>query len=109
MVLVGASEIIHLEIERALFDVQAQLRRGLLKRDALSQRHDRPVRFVLAIPDTARNRRHLTTVGDLLRRTLPQTSKTVWARIRDGRPLGADGVLVLRMKPPIPPGGETRG
>jgi hypothetical protein len=99
MLLVGADEVVHIEIERALVDLQAQLRAGQLKRRTLAERSDRPVRFVLAVPDTVRNRRQLATVDDLLRRTLPHRSKAVWAAIRGGQPLGGDGVLVLRTLP----------
>jgi transcriptional regulator with XRE-family HTH domain len=112
VLLMGAQELVHIEIERALVDLQAQLRAWHLKRRALAERSDRPVRFVLAVPDTVRNRRHLASVDDLLRRTLPLRSRTVWAAIRAGQPLGGDGVLVLRTPPasrtlpasPDPPG-----
>ena len=80
-------------------DFQAQLRAANLKRRALADRSDRPVRFVLAVPDTVRNRRHLASVDELLRRALPLRSKSVWAAIRGGQPLGGDGVLVLRRLP----------
>jgi transcriptional regulator with XRE-family HTH domain len=97
MLLVGTDELIHIEIERSLVDLQAQLRAGQLKRQSIADRSDRPVRFVLAVPDTARNRRHLAEVDELVRRSLPLRSKALWAGIRQGRPVGDDGVLVLRV------------
>jgi transcriptional regulator with XRE-family HTH domain len=52
LVLTSVKGIIHVEIERALVDLQAQLRSAQLKRDALAAREGRPIRLVIAVPDT---------------------------------------------------------
>src|SRR4029077_21114972 len=51
LVLEGADEVIHVEVERSLVDLQGQLRAAQLKREALVGRFDRPVRLVIAVPD----------------------------------------------------------
>jgi transcriptional regulator with XRE-family HTH domain len=95
LVLEGAREVIHIEVERSLVDLQAQLRAAQLKREALAQRFDRPVRLVIAVPDrrSARNLvRALVVAGS---RALPISSRTIWQAIRDGSTLGADGFLFV--------------
>lgn len=96
LVLIGADEVIHIEIERALVDFQAQLRAAELKREALVQREHRPVRLVLAVPDTTTSRRRLAPFADLIARTLPGTSRAIWRAIRSGEQLGGDGILFVR-------------
>jgi len=96
LVITLADEIVHVEIERSLVDLQAQLRAAQLKRQALAEHHDRPVRLVLAVPDTAATRRAISDIGPLLERALPATSRTIWSSIRTGRPIGADGLLFVR-------------
>jgi len=87
---------IHVEIERLVVDVQAQLRAGQLKRESLAVRLQRPVRLVLAVADTRANRARLEPFADLFGRTLPLNSREVWAAIRAGVPLSADGILFVR-------------
>ncbi len=96
LVLTSAVEILHIEIERALVDVQAQLRSAELKREALAARSDQPVRLVVAVPDTRSTRARLTPFAELLTRALPASSASTWRAIRTGKPLGADGILFVR-------------
>lgn len=96
LVLTGTNEVLHLEIERALVDLQAQLRAGQLKRQALAEREERPIRLVLAVPDTRATRARRAPLTELLARALPATSAATWRAIRIGGPLGADGILFVR-------------
>ncbi len=96
LVLTGATEVIHVEVERALVDLQAQLRSAQLKREALAEREQRPIRLVIAVPDSAQSRARLAPFRDLLSRTLPATSGRAWRAIRAGEPLGADAILFVR-------------
>lgn len=96
LVITLPDEIVHVEIERSLVDLQGQLRAAQLKRQALAEHEERPVRLVLAVPDTAASRRAISEVGPLVTRTLPATSRTIWKSIRTGRVLGADGLLFVR-------------
>jgi transcriptional regulator with XRE-family HTH domain len=96
VVLIGPDEVLAIEIERWLRDLQAQLRAAQLKRLALAERMGRQVRLVLAVPDTVAARRRLHPLGELLARELPVTSRTAWARIRSGEPLGGDALLWIR-------------
>jgi len=96
LVLTGTNEVLYLEIERALVDFQAQLRSAQLKREAIAQGTDRPIRLVLAVPDTQTTRARLAPFTDLISRALPATSAATWRAIRIGGPLGADGILFVR-------------
>jgi transcriptional regulator with XRE-family HTH domain len=96
LVLAGNVEDLHIEVERALVDVQAQLRSGQLKREALAARSARPVRLVLAVPDTKCVRMRLAPFAELIGRALPTSSASTWRAIRRGEPLGADGILFVR-------------
>lgn len=99
LLLTGPAEILHIEIERALVDIQAQLRAARLKRDALAERDPRdrrPVRLVLAVPDTRTTRLRLAPAQDVLSRALPATTRQIWRSIRTGAPLGLDGILFVR-------------
>jgi transcriptional regulator with XRE-family HTH domain len=95
LVLRGPDETIHIEVERALVDLQAQLRAAQLKRAALAELVDHAVRLVMAVPDTRRARRVVQELLPVLRTTLPAGSRAVWASIRSGSPLGTDGILFL--------------
>jgi transcriptional regulator with XRE-family HTH domain len=103
LVLSGPSEVVHIEIERILVDVQAQLRSGQLKRQVLAEHLQRAVHFVLAVADTRANRARAAPVMDLLTRALPVTSRDAWAAIRGGTSLGGDGILFVRVR------GASRG
>jgi transcriptional regulator with XRE-family HTH domain len=98
LVLFGPTEILHVEIERAPVDLQAQLRAAIAKREVLAAKHQRPVRLVIAIVDTTRNRELVRPFVGLLMGTLPAGSREILSAIRTGRPLGADGLLWVRRR-----------
>lgn len=100
LLLIGPEDVIHIEVERRLVDLQAQLRAAQVKRSVLAEQMKVPVRLVLAVPATARNRAVLASLAPILEAALPKTSAEVWHAIRTGQPLGADGQLVVRpMRP----------
>jgi transcriptional regulator with XRE-family HTH domain len=92
----GPDEIIHAEIERVLADLQAQYRSGSTKRDELAAAHRRPVRLILVVEDTRRNRTAVRPHLQLLRTMLPAGSREVMRSIRTGQPLGRDGLIWIR-------------
>lgn len=96
LVLASQAEIIHLEIERALVDFQAQLRAAQLKRDALAARNHLPTRLVIAMPDTRGSRARLDPFAHLIGQTMSATSRDIWRAIRSGEPLHGDGILFVR-------------
>lgn len=95
-VFLGPVEIIHAEIERLLADFQAQYRSASAKRDELATMHQRPVRLVLVIEDTDRNRVAVQEHAALIRSSLPAGSREVFRALRTGQPLGRDGILWIR-------------
>jgi transcriptional regulator with XRE-family HTH domain len=99
LVLIGSEEIIHFEVERAVVDLQAQLRPAQIKRDTIAASRDVPVRLVIALPDTQRNRALLREHAPLVSRSFPAASRLIWSRIRSGRPIGADGILFVPRGP----------
>lgn len=96
LVLFGPDEILAIEIERLLSDLQAQYRRAEAKRQLLAGRHRRPVRLVVAIEDTRRNRGAVDRHDGLIRSVLPARSREVFGALRTGRPLGRDGLVWVR-------------
>lgn len=94
----GPEEIIASEIERMATDFQAQYRRADEKRQRLAAQHRRPVRLVLVIEDTVRNRQALEPHLAVIRSALPAGSREVLRAIRTGKPLGRDGLLWLRRR-----------
>jgi transcriptional regulator with XRE-family HTH domain len=96
MVVFGAAEIVAMEIERLLADFQAQYRAASTKRDELAEAHQRPVRLVLVVLDTRRNRDAIREHEALIRSSLPAGSREVLAALRTGKPLGRDGLLWVR-------------
>ena len=96
--LFGPQEIWAAEIERMAADFQAQYRRADGKREALASLHQRPVRLVMAVEDTRRNRTALQQHLPLVRSVLPAGSRDILAALRTGRPLGRDGLLWLRRR-----------
>ena len=98
LVLFGALEILHIEIERFLHDFQAQYRAAVAKRDELAGAHERPVRLVLAIEDTRHNRRMFAEHESLIRSTLPAGSREVLHALRTGEALGRDGLVWVRSR-----------
>jgi transcriptional regulator with XRE-family HTH domain len=96
LVLASGTEILHIEIERALVDFQAQVRSAQLKRELIAGRDERPTRLVLAVPDTRTTRLRLAPFEELISRTLPAGSAQVWRAIRSGKALGGDGIFFVR-------------
>ncbi|MGZ6255657.1 MAG: helix-turn-helix domain-containing protein [Candidatus Limnocylindria bacterium] len=96
LLLAGPAEIIHIEIERALVDFQAQLRSAQLKREALNANDGRAVRLVIAVPDTRSTKARLAPYGELIARTLPAPSRTIWRAIRAAELINEDGILFVR-------------
>lgn len=96
LVFMGPDEILHVEIERAATDYQAQFRAAAAKREWLAARHARPVRLVLVIEDTRRNRVAIGAHHEVIRGALPAGSRDVLAALRGGGPLGCDGLLWIR-------------
>ena len=106
-------ETLALELERGFADLQAQVRAAQLKREALAAHSDRPVRLVIAAPDTPAIRRMLRDRAPLLASTFQVPSRAIWRSIRTGRPIGGDGILLVpNERPPTPiitPGIEFEG
>ncbi len=98
LLLASAIEVLAAEVERDLHNFQEQLRRDLAKRDLLADQESRPVRMILALPDTRRLRELVRDHHALIARTLPATSRHIWQCIREGRPVGADGLLWIRSR-----------
>jgi len=96
LVLERPEELLDIEIERTLVDVQAQLRAAGLKRASLAEREPRPVRLVIAVPDTNATRARLASHASLIERAFPVQSRHIWRAIRHGLPCGADGVMFVR-------------
>jgi transcriptional regulator with XRE-family HTH domain len=96
----GPLEIIAIEIERIIGDFQAQHRAAAAKRDELAASHRRPVRLVVVLQDTRRNRAAVREHEPLIRSALPAGSRQILLALRTGRPLGRDGLLWLRSPPP---------
>lgn len=96
LVLTNGLGIIHIEIERALVDFQAQLRSAQLKRNALAARGGRPIRLVIAVPDTRATKGRLAPFAQLIEATMPATSRRIWQAIRTGEALESDGILFVR-------------
>ena len=88
-------EVAAIEIERTLTTLEAQARRGLAKRDALVQRESRPVRFILAVPDTRAMRELVRDHADFFARVFPVPSRAVWNSIKRGHAIGGDGILFV--------------
>jgi len=103
LVFFAPTEIAHYEIERRLPDFQAPYRAATVKREALQAQHSRPVRLVLAIEDTRRNRDLVAPHATLIRTALPATSDEILRSLRRGTLLGRDGLLWVRpwRRPPV--------
>jgi transcriptional regulator with XRE-family HTH domain len=109
LVLAGPTEIIHIEIERALVDFQAQLRSAQLKREHLAAQDHRPIRLVIAVPDASTSRARLGPFTQLIAQTMPAASRTIWRAIRGGEPLTSDGILFVRGARPHQPTPQPTG
>jgi transcriptional regulator with XRE-family HTH domain len=95
-VLWGEAEVIAVEIERFLLDWQSQFRQWTAKREWLAARHSRPVRLVIIVTDTHRNRGALMPFGQIVDRVLPARTRLVMDSVRKGTPLGSDGLAWFR-------------
>jgi len=95
LVLDRPEEVAAVEIERAFVDMQGQTRRGQSKRETLAERESRPVRLILAVPDTRAMRQLVREHAEYLSRVLPIPSRTIWKAIREGHPIGGDGILFI--------------
>lgn len=101
--LFGALTIIAFEVDRLLLDFQDQYRRNALKREYLSEHHRRPVRLVMVIQDTDRNRRAVQAHRQFIETILPAGSHEILVALRTGKPLERDGILWIRPdRPPRP-------
>ena len=69
---------------------------GQLKRESLAAREEKPIRLVIAVPDTRTSRARLKPFAALLTQTMPAASHDVWKAIRDAEPLSSDGILFVR-------------
>jgi transcriptional regulator with XRE-family HTH domain len=98
MVLDGEHEVDLLEIERGLFDFQAQLRAAKRKRLALAVQLGRPVILIIGVPDTPSARRKLASHSALILTELPVSSRRAWGAIRSGEPVGGDALLWIRSR-----------
>lgn len=102
LVLASALEVLAIEAQREFADVQAETRQHLAKRDVLQSRERRPVRYVLALPDTHRMHQLVRDHAPLMRTLFPVSSRKAWHAIRSGEPLGGDALLWVPA-PHIPP------
>lgn len=100
MVLQTTTEVVQVEIERALMDFQAQLRGAQLKRAAMADQLGRAVQLVFAVPDTRRNRAAVDEHRLIVQSALPIPSRRIWAALRSGSSLGGDGLLWVRSSSP---------
>lgn len=91
LVFFGPDEIVHTEIERLALDFQSQYRAAARKREFLADQHARPVRLVVAVEDTRRNRAAVMRHEKLIRSELPAESRAILGALRAGSPLGRDG------------------
>ncbi len=96
LVLRGPSEILAVEVERLILDWQGLYRRLSIKREWLADRSTVPVRLVVMVEDTFRNRSALAPHLDLVRSVIPVGSRGVLTAIRSGEPMGGDGLCWIR-------------
>lgn len=103
LLLTGPTEIIHIEIERALVDFQAQLRSAQVKRELMAAQAERPIRLVIAVPATRSSRERLAPFAQLIAQTMPVTSRRIASALHSGDPVGGDGMLFVRAARPQRP------
>ena len=96
MLLLGRGFGLHIEVETALVDLQAQLRKGQLKRDGLERRHGTKLAFVIALGESKRNRDTVRAVAPVVKAALPASAREVLNSLRAGTPLAQDGLLWIR-------------
>ena len=98
LVFFGPNEILDTEIERMATDFEGQYRRANQKRETLSDQHRRPVRLIMAIEDTLRNRTAVEPHLPFVTSVLPAGSREILAALRNGHALGRDGLLWVRRR-----------
>jgi transcriptional regulator with XRE-family HTH domain len=96
VVLENPRELQHCEIERRAVTFERQYRLALRKREFLAAQDSRPVRLVIVVEDTRRNREALAPHMELIKSQLPASSREILRSFRTGQPLGKDGLLWLR-------------
>ncbi|MEO8638634.1 MAG: helix-turn-helix transcriptional regulator [Chloroflexota bacterium] len=96
LLLTAPTEIVHIEIERALVDFQAQLRSAQVKRQLMAAQDERPIRLVIAVPATAKSRERLAPFSHLIAQTMPIPSRRIASALRNGERVGGDGILFVR-------------
>jgi transcriptional regulator with XRE-family HTH domain len=100
MLLLGTHEANMIEIERGLFDFQAQYRAAVMKRESMVERLGRPVNLLVGVPDTPVARQRLAPHATLVSASLPIPSARAWAAIRSGTSVGGDALLWIRKRSP---------
>jgi transcriptional regulator with XRE-family HTH domain len=98
MLLLSTQEANLIEIERGLFDFQAQYRAAVLKRESMVVRLGRPVNLLIGVPDTPVARRRLAPHAALVSTSLHIPSARAWAAIRSGTSVGGDALLWIRKR-----------
>jgi transcriptional regulator with XRE-family HTH domain len=93
LVLASALEVLAIEVQREFADLQSETRQHLAKRDVLQMHERRPVRYVLALPDTHRMHQLVRDHAVLMQTLFPMSSRKAWRAIRSGEPLGGDALL----------------
>jgi hypothetical protein len=96
----SATEISATEIDRLLIDFQDRHRHNDQKRQRLAAHHQRPVRLVMVLEDTARNRGAVKPHAAFISTVLPAGTREVLAALKTGRPLGRDGLVWIRRRSP---------
>jgi hypothetical protein len=77
-------------------DFQAQLRSAQTKRGLLAAQDERPIRLVIAVPASTNSRERLAPFGELIAHTMPVPSRRIASALRNGEPIGGDGILFVR-------------
>jgi hypothetical protein len=97
LVLASSLEVLAVEAQRDIGDAQSDTRQHRAKRDVLQSRERRPVRYVLALPDTHRTHELVREHATLMKTLFPVSSRRAWHAIRTGAPLGGDALLWVPM------------
>lgn len=96
IVFMSPTELLATEIDRLLLDFQDRYRRNDQKRRWLAARHQRPVRLVMVVEDTPRNRRAVAPHARFIASVLPAGTREVLGALRSGEALGRDGLVWIR-------------
>jgi transcriptional regulator with XRE-family HTH domain len=98
VLLISTHEANMIEIERGLFDFQAQYRAAVLKRESMVELLGRSVNLLIGVPDTPVARRRLAPHAALVSTSLRVPSARAWTAIRAGTSVGGDGLLWIRKR-----------